>query len=226
MQQSSQTALGEMLGSISHHWRQPLNAVGLIIQELAFASENGNLSNDHLKESVDDAMRIIFSLSQTLSNFRNLFTPDKGRSRFKVNQVIAATVSFVEENFKEEQIAIDVKGFDEPFINGYMHEYSQVLLNILFNARDALCERRNCNAKVTVCSFSEEGKAVVTITDNAGGINKEAMERVFEPYFTTKQKNNETGVGLFMAKSVIENHMGGRLTVRNVDGGAEFRIEV
>jgi PAS domain S-box-containing protein len=226
MQQSRQAALGEMLGSISHHWRQPLNAIGLIIQELVFASESGSLSKNHLKASVDDAMQIILSLSQTLNNFRNLFTPDKGRSRFNVNQVVAATVSFVEENFKEEQLAIDVKSIDEPFINGYMHEYSQVLLNILFNARDALCERRNGNARVTVCSFAEEGKAVVTITDNAGGINKEAMERIFEPYFTTKQKRNGTGVGLFMAKSVIENHMGGHLSVRNVDGGAEFRIEV
>lgn len=226
MQQSRQAALGEMLGSISHHWRQPLNAVGLIIQELTFASESGKLSKDHLKASVDEAMQIILSLSRTLDNFRNLFTPDKGKSRFKVNQVVAETVSFVEENFREEHITIDVKSLDEPLINGYMHEYSQVLLNILFNARDALSERRNGNARVTISSFAEEGKAVVTIADNAGGINKSTMERIFEPYFTTRINRKGTGVGLFMAKSIIENHMGGRLTVRNVDGGAEFRIEV
>ncbi len=226
MQQSRQAALGEMLGSISHHWRQPLNAVGLIIQELVLASESDSLSKDHLKTSVDDAMQIILSLSRTLDSFRNLFTPDTGKSRFRVNQVVAGTVAFVEENFREEQIAIDVKSSDDPFIDGYPHEYSQVLLNILFNARDTLSERRNANARITVTSFAEEGKAVVTIADNAGGIKKETMERIFEPYFTTKGQGKGTGVGLFMAKTVIENHMGGRLTARNVEGGAEFRIEV
>jgi PAS domain S-box-containing protein len=226
MQQSRQVALGEMISSIAHHWRQPLNAVGLIIQELAFASENSSLTTDHLKESVDNAMRIIHSLSQTLNDFRNFFIPDKGMSCFEVNRVIAGTISFVEESFKQERIAIDVKSSNNPFIEGYQQEYSQVLLNILLNARDTLLERRNGGARITVCSFSEEGKAVVTITDNGGGIKTEIMERIFEPYFTTKDQCKRTGVGLFMAKSVIENHMGGSLTARNVEGGAEFRIEV
>ena len=226
MQQSRQAALGEMISTIAHHWRQPLNAVGLIIQELAYASENSRLTTDHLKESVDKAMRIILSLSQTLNDFRNFFTPDREMSRFEVNRVIAGTVSFVEESFKQERIAIDVKSSDNPFIEGYQQEYSQVLLNILFNARDVLLEKLNGGARIKVCSFSEEGKAVVTITDNGGGIKTGILERIFEPYFTTKDGCKRTGVGLFMAKSVIENHMGGSLTVRNVDEGAEFRIEV
>jgi PAS domain S-box-containing protein len=225
-QQSRQAAIAEMISNIAHHWRQPLNAVGLIIQEAAFASENGGLSAEHLKKRVDDAMRIIQSMSQTLNNFRNLFTPDKGKSRFKVNQVVAETVSFVEENFKEKQIAIDVKSLDDLFIDGYPNEYSQVLLSILFNARDALSEKAGGSGRVTISSFAEKGKSVVTIGDNGGGIKKEIMDRIFEPYFTTKLNRNGTGVGLFMAKNVIENHMGGRLTARNVKGGAEFRIEV
>jgi PAS domain S-box-containing protein len=226
IQQNRQAALGEMLGNITHHWRQPLNGVGLIIQELVFASESGGVSADHLKASVDDAMQIIQSMSRTLDSFRSFFTQDKGKSRFRVNQVISGTVSFVEENFKQEQIAIDVNNLDDPFIDGYPNEYSQVLLNILFNARDAFSEKAYDNARITVKSFTEKGKVVVTITDNAGGIKKEAMERIFEPYFTTKEQGKGTGLGLFMAKTVIENHMKGRITVRNVKGGAEFRIEV
>ena len=218
--------MGEMLVSIAHHWRQPLNAIGLIIQEMAFASENGCLGKDHTKTSVGDAMQIILSLSQTLDRFRILFAPDMGKSRFKVNQIIAATVAFIEENFKEEQITIEVKNIDDPFIYGYQHEYSQVLLNVLFNARDAFSKMRNGSARVTVSTFMEEGKAVVTVTDNAGGIKKDNMERIFEPYFTTKETGKGTGIGLFMAKTIIEYQMGGRLTVRNIEGGAEFRIEV
>jgi len=143
-----------------------------------------------------------------------------------VNQVVAGTVSFVRDSFKAQQIEIDVKGFEEPFVDGYQNEYTQVLLNILFNARDALSERCNGSALVTVSSFTEEGKAVVTITDNGGGIKQDIMERIFEPYFTTKEQGKGTGVGLFMAKTIIEKNMGGRLTARNVAEGAEFRIEV
>jgi PAS domain S-box-containing protein len=226
IQQSRQAALGEMLGNITHHWRQPLNGVGLIIQELALASDSGELSTDHLKASVDNAMQIIFSLSRTLNDFRNFFAPDNEKSRFRVNQVVAGTVSFVRESFKEQQIVIDVKSFEEPLVDGYQNEYSQVLLNILFNARDALSERRNGSALVTVSSFTEGGKAVVTITDNGGGIEQNIMERIYEPYFTTKDQGKGTGVGLFMAKTIIEKNMGGRLTARNVEGGAEFRIEI
>jgi PAS domain S-box-containing protein len=226
IQQSRQAALGEMLGNITHHWRQPLNGVGLIIQELALASENGGVSADHLKASVDNAMEIILSLSRTLNDFRRFFAPDNEKNRFSVNQVVAGTVSFVRDSFKAQQIEIDVKGFDEPFVDGYQNEYTQVLLNILFNARDALSERLNGSALVTVISFTEEGKAVVTITDNGGGIKQDIMERIFEPYFTTKEQGKGTGVGLFMAKTIIEKNMGGRLTARNVAEGAEFRIEV
>lgn len=226
MQQSRQAALGEMIGNISHHWRQPLNGVGLIIQELVLASECGELSTDHLKASVDNAMQILISLSHTLDDFRRFFAPDNEKSRFRVNQVVAETVSIVREGFKAQQIGIDVKSCAEPLIYGFQNEYSQVLLNILFNARDALCERRNGIALVTVSSFTEGGKTVVTIADNGGGIEQDIMERIFEPYFTTKDQGKGTGVGLFMAKTIIEKNMGGRLTARNVEGGAEFRIEV
>jgi hypothetical protein len=226
MQQSRQAALGDMIGNIAHHWRQPLNAVGLIIQELLMSSESGGLNADHVKESVDNAMRIIFSMSQTLNNFRNFYAPDKEKIRFNLNRVIAETVSFIEESLKEDRITIDVKSAGDPLVEGYPNEYSQVLLNILFNAREALSERFNGSARITVSSFTEEGKGVVTISDNGGGIKQDIMERIFEPYFTTKDNGKGTGLGLFMAKTVIEKNMGGRLTARNVAGGAEFRIEI
>jgi len=226
MQQSRQAALGEMIGNIAHYWRQPLNGVGLIIQELVLASECGGLSTDHLKKSVDNAMQIILSLSHTLTDFRNFFASENEKSRFSVNEVVDGTVSFVREGFKAQHIAIDVNNRAEPLIYGFQNEYSQVLLNILFNARDALCERRNGSALVTVSSFPEREKAVVTITDNGGGIREDIMERIFDPYFTTKEQGKGTGIGLFMAKTIIEKNMGGRLTARNVKQGAEFRIEV
>ena len=136
------------------------------------------------------------------------------------------TITLVEDGFKFQHIVIELQASASPSILGFPNEYSQVLLNILMNARDALQERSPEDARVTVSIGKEGERAVVTIADNAGGIPEENLGRVFEPYFTTKGPDKGTGVGLFMSKIIIETNMGGRLTVRNGDHGAEFRIEV
>jgi C4-dicarboxylate-specific signal transduction histidine kinase len=142
------------------------------------------------------------------------------------NRVVAKTISMIEESFKAQRIMIDLSVADDPEIDGYPNEYSQVLLNILTNASDACLEREKGNARVTVRTWKEEGKSVLTATDNAGGISGEIMDKIFEPYFTTKEPGQGTGIGLFMSKTIIEKKMKGRLSTRNVGGGAEFRIEV
>jgi signal transduction histidine kinase len=109
---------------------------------------------------------------------------------------------------------------------GYPKEYAQVLLNILGNARNALMERKTADPLVTIRAFAESGKAVVTITDNAGGIPETAVDKVFELYFTTRKEFGGTGIGLYMSKNIIEKNMGGTLSVRNVDSGAQLRIEI
>ncbi|WP_239077310.1 sensor histidine kinase [Geobacter sp. SVR] len=114
----------------------------------------------------------------------------------------------------------------EPQINGYPNEFSQALINILMNARDALQERGNGNGRIVVRSYSDNGRAVVTITDDAGGVDEEVMQKIFDAFFTTKPLGKGSGIGLFMSKNIIENNMGGSLTVRNTGMGAEFRIEV
>lgn len=111
-------------------------------------------------------------------------------------------------------------------VSGYPNEYVQVLLNILINARDALVEHDVDDARILLNAFVEGGTTVVTVTDNAGGISKEIIDRVFDPYFTTKGPDKGAGIGLFMSKSIIEKNMGGKLTVRNTGHGAEFRINV
>ena len=110
--------------------------------------------------------------------------------------------------------------------NGYPNEYAQVLLNILLNARDELVGHNVDDALISIHAFAEGGRSVVTITDNAGGIADEIIDSLFDPYFTTKEPDKGTGIGLFMSKTIIEKNMGGRLTVRNSGSGAEFRIEV
>src|SRR6185369_1071899 len=200
--------------------------LGLKIQQLGLSYEYGDFSKELLDANIDKAMEIVCHLSQTIDDFRDFSMPDKEKSLFRVDQVIAKTVSLIEESFREKRIRVDVDTIGELQVSGYPNEYSQVLLNILMNAKDALLERGTNDARVTVRAWMENGKAVVTITDNAGGIKDEIMGNVFDAYFTTKNLGKGTGIGMFMSKKIIENNMGGRLTVKNVAGGAEFRIEV
>ena len=226
LQQSRQAAMGEMLGNIAHQWRQPLNALGLTIQELSLAYEFGRFTKEYLDASIAGAMEIIFQMSQTIDDFRNFYKKDKEKGWFKVNQVVVKTVSLIEANFRERRIGIDIAAAEEMEIKGYPNEYAQVLLNIMMNARDALLERATADPRVTVRGWMEDGRSVVTLADNAGGIGEEIIEKIFDLYFTTKENDLGTGIGLFMSKTIIEKNMGGRLTVRNTADGAEFRIEV
>lgn len=227
MHQSRLAAMGEMINNIAHQWRQPLNVVGLIFQELQICYEMGKFDQDYLDQRVKQAMGLISHMSITIDDFRNFFKPDKDKVKFSVNEVIGKTISLIEDNFKNQGITIDLVSDTDPIIDGYPNEYSQVLLNILMNAKDAFSERDPALPRIlTITSLAEGGKATVTIADTAGGIPGEILNKVFEPYFTTKGPDKGTGVGLFMAKTIIEKNLNGTLTVRNTDNGAEFRIEV
>jgi C4-dicarboxylate-specific signal transduction histidine kinase len=165
-------------------------------------------------------------MSRTIDDFRNFFRPEKEKMLFEVRQVVTRTLTLIEGNFSANQITVEVVADDDPVVIGYPNEYSQVLLNILSNAVDAFQEQSSDNPHIVVKVFTENDKAVVTIMDNAGGIREDIIGRIFEPYFTTKEQGKGTGVGLYMAKNIIENSMNGSLTVRNAGQGAEFRIEV
>lgn len=226
IQQSRLAAMGEMLVNISHQWRQPLNVLGLRLQELSLTYKYGTFSKELLEENIAKAMEIIQHMSQTINDFQDYLTPNKEKKYFSVEQVITKTVSLIGENFKKQNIDIEIISTGDQQVNGFPNEYGQVLLNLFMNARDAFVERGITGARLTVRSWAEEGRAVITVTDNAGGIKEEILDKIFDAYFTTKELGKGTGVGLFMSKNIIEQNMGGRLSVRNVNGGAEFRIEV
>lgn len=218
--------MGEMINNIAHQWRQPLNNLGLTIQELPFVYESATFSQEFLENHTIKSMELIQHMSQTIDDFRDFFRPNKEKVTFNVNQVIRQTLSLIEKSFLDQQIHIVHQSDGEPTVSGYPNELAQVLLNILINARDALSGNNINHPLISLHAFTKDGKTVVTIADNAGGIADEVMERLFDPYFTTKGPDQGTGIGLFMAKTIIENSMKGRLTVRNCQGGAEFRIEV
>jgi PAS domain S-box-containing protein len=226
-QQNRHAAMGEMIGNIAHQWRQPLNIIGLIIQRLGMFYDSPSCTKEFMATSVTKSMEIIEYMSRTIDDFRNFFSKDREKIEFNVNDAISKALSLVDASFNERHIQIERNEEEEQVTTfGFPNEFAQVMLNILLNAKDAMIEQNIANPRITISAYSENGASVVTIADNAGGIPEDIIEKIFDPYFTTKGPHQGTGVGLFMSKAIIESHIGGRLCVRNNDEGAEFRIEV
>ncbi len=226
IQQAKLASMGEMIGNIAHQWRQPLNNIGLLIQDLKNAHEFGDFDKEYLNVSVDKAMAIIQGMSATIDDFRYFFTPQKEPQKFSVAESVNKAISFVNPSFKKNGIDIEIDIKEDITIEGFPNEYSQVLLNLLNNAKDVLIEREVKHPKVTIRLLREDHRALLTIRDNGGGIPEDIMDKIFEPYFSTKQNDKGTGIGLYMSKMIIENKGNGKLTAKNTEDGAEFRIEI
>lgn len=221
--QNRLAAMGEMINNIAHQWRQPLNLISLIVQRLP---ECRDLPPEELEEQVERIMDIIMHMSQTIDDFRYFFHQDKEKILFSVNQALARAVDLISPSLEDQGISISIDEQAEVDVFGYSNEYAQVLLNIFSNAKDALVERNITEPRIHVSIFKAGERAVVTIADNGGGISSEIMPKIFDPYFTTKEAIQGTGIGLYMSKIIIEQNMGGSLTARNVEDGVSFRIEV
>jgi C4-dicarboxylate-specific signal transduction histidine kinase len=172
------------------------------------------------------AMDTILFMSRTIDDFRNFFRDDKQKSIISVNNLLKRTLALVSASFQHLNISMDIEMHDTVTAFGYPNEYSQVILNILSNAKDVLTERMVPAPRIRIRAFSQEGRSVVTVWDNGGGIDEEILTRIFDPYFSTKEVGKGTGIGLYMSKVIIEQNMDGVLSARNIDGGAEFRIEL
>ena len=229
-QQSRMAAMGEMIGAIAHQWRQPLNVIGLIIQNLQMAYEYGELDKERLKNAVATAMWQINFMSKTIDDFRNFFKPSKEKENFDVRKMADETVSLMKAQLQNNYIAVEIIAEKKDLvINGYPNEFKHVLMNLINNAKDAILERKvkeDCRSKITIRISEKAGKVIVEVRDTGGGIPDGIMNKIFDPYFTTKDEGTGTGIGLYISKTMIERNMGGQLTAKNWEEGAEFRIEV
>ena len=226
IQQSRLAAMGEMINNIAHQWRQPLNNIGLIVQNLQISFSSGSISQEELEREVGKAMAVIMHMSRTIDDFRNFFREDKEKRQFVVNGVVSRTLEFVSAALESRNIQVAVESDEEVVASGYQNEYAQVLLNVISNASETSVERRMDEPRIIISISRKDGRSLVCVRDNCGGIPDEIMPKIFDPYFTTRAPDKGTGIGLYMSKVIIEQNMGGSLTVRNADGGAEFRIEV
>ena len=222
--QSRSAEIGEMINNIAHQWRQPLNNLSLTIQNIGFKYENDVLTKEELNETIDKSKMIINSMSNTIDTFRNFFEPTKNKNLFKVEHSIENTLEILSSTLRFYNIEVVKEIIDDVEIYDYENEFSQVLLNIITNARDALVSNKIEKPIIKVNVSKIENNVIVKIKDNANGIKEEIIDRIFEPYFTTKGKGNGTGIGLYMSKLIIEKNMNGKLTVKNDNNGAVFII--
>jgi signal transduction histidine kinase len=226
LKQSKHALMGEMIVNIAHEWRQPLNLISILIQDLNESYNEGNFTREYLDETIHKVVDVIQYMSHTIDDFSNFFSPEKRKVLFCVRDSVDKALTFLEPELKRSKIIWEIDIHDDISINGYPNEYAHVLLNIIKNAKDIFVERQIADPKITIRGFREARKAVLTITDNAGGISENVRGKIFDPYFTTKSKESGIGIGLYMSKFIIERNMQGKLSAKNTENGAEFRIEI
>ena len=225
-QQNKMAALGEMLGNISHQWRQPLMEINSIFLPIeAKLSMDIPLEKDELIQGINKLNEITKYMSNTIDDFRDFFASDKEKIEFILLEQINSTINIISGGLKAHDIKLDIIIRKNPKLVGYKNEYSQVLINIINNAKDILVQRKIENPYIKISIYEKNDKIITTIEDNAGGIKVVPIDKIFQPFFT-HQKTNGTGLGLFMSRLIIQNNMNGKLEAINSGNGAFFKITI
>ncbi len=226
IKQSRQTAISELISNISHQWRQPLNTVMALIQDIEYSGQSADLSVEYLEQQSERAMGIIQEMSETIDDLRYFFEPDEEQEEFKIQDVISRCFKLLEPTLTVEGIELIISGNDEIYARGYRNDYAQAVLQIINNSRDALNGKEIKNKQIRILTGKSGKRSLVEISDNGGGIAEDVIEHIFEPYYTTKFKSPGRGLSLYMCQIVIEKNMGGMLTAGNNEDGAVMRIIV
>ncbi|MBN2895298.1 MAG: cache domain-containing protein [Campylobacterales bacterium] len=226
IQQSKMAEMGDMISMIAHQWRQPLNQLSYVFMNIEGAYEYKELTPQYMEDKLREGTRLLEFMSQTIDDFRNYFRPDKARSQTTLSEVLSQTLPLIEQTFEVDAIALHVSYASHTSLELYRNELMQVVLNLLKNAKEVLIERDVAVPIVRARSFEEEEACIIEVCDNAGGIGEEILPRIFDPYFSTKSASQGTGLGLYMSKTIVEGHLGGRLEAYNDAQGACFRIVV
>ena len=226
IQQNRRAAMGEMIGNIAHQWRQPINIVALAMQKIDVLQRLNKLDDAAMEEAVQIVSEQIAFMSQTIDDFRNFFQPDKQPEHFTLTDAYRSTMGLIGTSLRNHAIRLEEQLDHSVCADGFPNEFAQVLLNIIGNAKDALVEKQTEDRLIRV-SISQSGDdAIVTVEDNGGGIPDKIIGRIFDPYFTTKEQGKGTGIGLYMAKMIIEESMHGTLEAENSGDGARFTIRI
>jgi len=233
IQQARKAAMGELLGVVAHKWRQPLNVISLLVQNIKDAWDFGELDESFLQQSTFRILEQVNLLSHTIDDFRSYLNPSNGEEQFNpeqsVREVIAVLSSCFTNFARITLLATDEE--QEVQVTGSRHGFQQVAHNLLCNANDALFEQQRRNGSafsglITISFQRDEHHIIITVSDNGGGIEESMKDRIFDPFFTTKKNSNGFGVGLYLSKIIVENSMLGSLWHENSADGSRFFIRL
>ncbi|MDK2063357.1 cache domain-containing protein [Aliarcobacter butzleri] len=231
-QQSKMAAMGEMIGNIAHQWRQPLSIITTATSGMVLQKQMGVLTDEFFFEASNRINASSQYLSQTIDDFRNFFIPNKEKSKVNLIEIFKKTLDLISAQFSSKDIEI-IKNIEGVEFESYENELIQALINILNNSRDELI-KKDGERFIFVDAFEKDNFINIIIKDNAGGVIKENLDKIFEPYFTTKYKSQGTGIGLYMTEEIITKHLNGTICVENVEFtynekeyfGAQFTIRI
>ncbi len=224
MQKSKFIAMGEMISNIAHQWRQPISELSVIFMNIKMRYDLNKLDQKFMDNKAKESEYLLEYMSTTIDDFRTFFKPNKQKEEFEIDQVIEAVLHIVGLTIQSNDIKIIYDKQDDLVYCGYPNELEQAVLNIISNAKDALIEQKIKNAYIKIDTYRKDNSICITIRDNANGIQTKPIETIFEPYFTTKEDHNGTGIGLYMTKMIVEKNMHGKLSVENISCGAKFLI--
>ena len=222
--QSRLAQMGEVIAMIAHQWKQPLHALALLTQNIYLKYKTNTLDTATIEKFKQDTQKQISIMNETLNNFMEFFNPQQEKESFELTQIIYKAVSVISALLEKSDITLITSLQANTRLYGYPNEFGQVIVNMLTNAKDALEESSATHKRIIIKSFIQEQWLYLEIKDNAGGIAPDIIEKIFDPYFSTKKKKNGTGLGLYIAKIVIENHMNGKIEVQSDSKGSRFLI--
>ena len=222
--QSRLAQMGELITMIAHQWRQPLGSIAANIGDLKIKQALDKYDKEHYENKIDNISDLTQHLSNTITDFRDFFKEDKEEVNVKLEEIVAGSLSISDAMLNSKSIKVTTQFLCNEEILTYKNELKQVVLNLLKNAEDAIVDRKIKNGEINIKTYKYNDKFNIEVKDNAGGIKEDIIDKIFEPYFTTKDILNGTGLGLYMSKQIIEEHCKGRIFAENSDIGAVFRI--
>ena len=226
LHQSRLAQMGEMISMIAHQWRQPLSAISASSSLLNLNAQLNKLDKESASKISKDISNYAQHLSATIDDFRDFFQRDKMKEATNYTYLIKSVLSIIKNSLDSHQIEVreDLNSLNS-FL-AYKNELKQVIINILKNAQDVLVDNKIVNPYISLKSYQSEDAYVLEILDNGGGISEDIIDDIFDPYFSTKLAKNGTGLGLYMSKTIVEEHCGGKLSCFNKDDGVCFRMEI
>jgi len=225
MQHSKLATMGEMIGHIAHQWRQPLAELAGVFMNMDSAYEFDKLDKTYFKEKIKNGNELVKYMSHTIEDFRSFFVPNHEKENFELSSYIQSAINIIDATLTYHHIKLNIISPKEPvFVTGYPSEFSQVILNLLDNAKDILIEREIKNPHITIETKVENNIVQVSVEENAGGIDEEIIEKIFDIYFSTKVKKGGSGLGLYMSKLIMESKDMGKIGVDNSSNGARFTV--